>query len=310
MANLTASNLTSISKEMNSTQDKTQHGFRAVFLIVNITMNSITCPFTIALNVLVILAIKRRRSLQSNANIMLACLAVTDVLIGLEVQPALIIWNISLLVGTKENFPEFGKFQEFFVPWLVLSACLHLMAVVWERLVAIKFPYRYPHVLTKRNIKLAILFCWIYSGSCRIVMYVIGRKSIIYGIFATHIPITCVIFVSSSYVVLYSETRRHQRMIKTQRISQEHAEKFLKDSKALKTTVLVVAAVGLCFLPMSLYIILINYHNKCKLPDNLDATSVNTVTHSRRSIPSMFVKSIKKLPFDFGVVYNTKLVKY
>ena len=51
------------------------------------------------------------------------------------------------------------------------------------------------------------------------------------------------------------------------------------------------------------------YYIKTMLPDNLDATSVNTVMHSRRSIPS-FVKSIKKLPFDFGVVYNTKLVKY
>ena len=34
--------------------------------------------------------------------------------------------------------------------------------------------------------------------------------------------------------------------------------------------------------------------------------SVNTVMHSRHSIASMFVKSIKKLPFDFSVVYNTK----
>ena len=50
--------------------------------------------------------------------------------------------------------------------------------------------------------------------------------------------------------------------------------------------------------------------NKCKLKDNLDATSVNTVMHSKRSIPSMFVKSIKKLPFDFSVVCNTKLVNF
>ena len=42
----------------------------------------------------------------------------------------------------------------------------------------------------------------------------------------------------------------------------------------------------------------------------LEATSVNTVMHSRRSIPSMFVKSIKELPFDFSVVYNTILEKY
>ena len=32
--------------------------------------------------------------------------------------------------------------------------------------------------------------------------------------------------------------------------------------------------------------------------------------NSRRSIPSMFVKSIQKVPFDFSVLYNSKLVKY
>ena len=41
------------------------------------------------------------------------------------------------------------------------------------------------------------------------------------------------------------------------------------------------------FLPLQSWV-----QNKCKLPD-FDATSVNTVMHSRRSIPSMFVKSIK-----------------
>ena len=87
-----------------------------------------------------------------------------------------------------------------------ISSCLHLMAVVWERLAAIKFPYRYPYVLTKRNIKLAISFCWIYSASCRTSMVLLlGTKSgSLYGIVGVHVPIACVIFVSSSYVVLYS----------------------------------------------------------------------------------------------------------
>ena len=49
---------------------------------------------------------------------------------------------------------------------------------------------------------------------------------------------------------------------------------------------------------------------KIKIKIKKKKTSVNAVMRSRRSIPSMFVKSIKELPFDFSVVYNTKLVKY
>ena len=51
-------------------------------------------------------------------------------------------------------------------------------------------------------------------------------------------------------------------MIKAQCASQEDVKRFLKDSKALKTTVLVVVAVGLCFLPMILYGILIKYEKR------------------------------------------------
>ena len=262
MTNLTASNLTSITKEIDSsTQDERQHGFRAVYLIINVVINTIACPFTVGLNMLVIVAIKRRPSLRGNVNIMLACLAVTDVLTGLTSQPSIIIWNLSQLSGTEERFAVFFMFKWFFFSWLALSSCLHLMAVVCERLVAIKFPYRYNQVVTKRNIKLAILFSWIYSVTCRIVLYQIGIKSSLYGIYAAHIPTACVIFVSCSYAVLYSESRRHKKLIKAQCLSQEDVERFLKDSKALKTTVLVVAALGLCIMPGTLYLVLRHYVN-------------------------------------------------
>ena len=64
-----------------------------VSYIVTIIINSITCPFTVLLNVLVIMAVKRRPRLQTNANILLACLAVTDALTGLTSQPSFILWK-------------------------------------------------------------------------------------------------------------------------------------------------------------------------------------------------------------------------
>ena len=72
MVNFTASssNLTNTAKETNSTmQDKKQVTFSVPFLSINIIINIITCPFTVGLNALVIIAIKRRPRLQSNANV-------------------------------------------------------------------------------------------------------------------------------------------------------------------------------------------------------------------------------------------------
>ena len=255
MVNFTASssNLTNTGKETNSTmQDKTQDTVSVAFLSINIIINIITCPFTVGLNAFVI---KRRPRLQSNANVLLACLAVTDVLTGLTSQPSSVIWNVSLLVGAADIVAVFRDLQTFFFALLAYSSSLHLIIVVCERLVAIKFPYRYPYILTKRNIKLAILFCWTYSVLCRIGVYAMDKTSLLYFIFLSHILNVCVVFVTFSYVVLYFETRRHQRMIKAQHLSQEDVERFLKDCKALKTTVLVVGVDGLCLLPGNMYFV-------------------------------------------------------
>ena len=57
-------------------------------------------------------------------------------------------------------------------------------------------------------------------------------------------------FISTSYLILFREALRHQKMIKAQQLPQEEVERFVKESKALKTTVLIVSTVNLCFLPM------------------------------------------------------------
>ena len=88
MNNLPASNLTNIS------QATTMPVPVNVGYIIAIIFISITCAFTVVLNVLVIMAVKAKPRLQSYANVLPAFLALTEVLTGLLVQPTFIIWRI------------------------------------------------------------------------------------------------------------------------------------------------------------------------------------------------------------------------
>ena len=63
-------------------------------------------------------------------------------------------------------------------------------------------------------------------------------------------------FILSSYLTLYLETLRHRKMIRTQQLPQEEEERFNKENKSLMTTVLVVGAFKLCFLPAIAVLIL------------------------------------------------------
>ncbi|XP_078346862.1 adenosine receptor A2a-like [Oculina patagonica] len=241
----TMGNFTELNFTSNRTNDfSNYYGMKEVSLIITIIINIITCPLTVLLNVLVIMAVKRRPRLQSYTNILLACLAATDVLTGLTVQPSFILGKTFELLGLtyEANYTDRG----FHTPLIVvISVCssLLLMLVTCERLIAIKFTMHYSYIVTSRNIKLAVISVWIFSLSCE-VFRIVSRILLV-----PLVLISCVLFISSSYAILYHETLRHQKKIKTQQLPQEEVERFAKESKALKTTVFVVGAVVLCLLP-------------------------------------------------------------
>ena len=244
MTKLTGSNFTNIS-EMTVQND--------ISVIIIIIINAITCPFTVVLNVLVIMAVKRRRRLQSRTNILLACLAATDAVTGLVVQPSLIVWktfNFLNFNGIESSVAS--DFHKFCLRSLTVCSSLHLILITFERLIAIKFTMSYPHIVTKRKIEVAVIVCWAFSFMSQGIRYT-SFNSILR--FMTHLILSlamtfCVLFNATTYAILYRESRRHESQIKTQQLPQEEAARFVKENKALKTTVLVVGAVLLCFLPM------------------------------------------------------------
>ena len=222
-----------------------------VSYITTIIINGITCPFTVLLNLLGIVAVKRRRSLQTKTNILLACLAATDALTGLVVQPSFVLWTTFRLIGRSDNHTV-RDFHNSSLRSLAVCSSLHLMLVTCERLIAIKFTMQYPYVVIKRNIQVAVISIWIFTISCDLGRRIRTEAVTFFNGLVALILLACIIFILFSYAILYRETLRHQKKIKMQQLPQEEVERFLKERKALKTTVLVVVAVTLCFLPVPL----------------------------------------------------------
>ena len=207
-------------------------------------------------NVMVIMAVKRRRRLQTNSNIFLACLAATDALTGLITQPAFILWKTFGLTGGEDHIRASRLIYAAAMQALSACSCLHLMLVTGERLVAIKFTMHYPFIVTKKTIKVAVISCWIVSLTpvSFKFMGVPKIQSLAVPGFLLFVVSSCIIFVVFVYAVLYLETRRHHKLIKGRQMPQEEVQRFLKENKALQTTVYVVGAVAVCYLPLALQI--------------------------------------------------------
>ncbi|XP_078375899.1 alpha-1A adrenergic receptor-like [Oculina patagonica] len=253
MDNISSSSFTNITNKLVniSKEVKARNVIYEVTFIINVIINSIACPLTVLLNVLVIMAVKRRPRLQSNTNILLACLAATDVFTGLVTQPLFLLDKMFEFLGMTKFETQFYFFWAFSLRVLTVCSCLHLTLVTCERLIAIKFTMRYPYLVTGRNIKVAVIAAWIFSlfnGTSRLINS--DAMNAFAKFFVPPTIFSCVLFIFCSYLILYRETLRHQKKIKTQQLPQEEVERFAKESKALNTTVFVVGAVALCFVPV------------------------------------------------------------
>ena len=253
MVNFSSANSTNITNT-TSREGDTADGPSVAGAIIVIIINTITCPFTVLLNVLVIKAVKSTPRLRTNSNVLLACLAVTDALTGLLGQPLFVLWKIFLLFGLSDS----GTVEICFattVIVIVTASYFHLMLVTLERLLAIKFTMQYPNIITDEKMKRAVLVVWILAfinGTFRVL-----KMSLVVRFFSVLLTLSCILFLAFAYFVMYRETRLQQEKIKTQQLPQQEVERFNKENKALKTTVFVVGAVIFCLLPLCFCLILL-----------------------------------------------------
>ena len=101
--------------------------------------------------------------------------------------------------------------------------------------------------------KIAVLVVWIIAstyGVLRRMKKVLAARS-----FTGLLTISCILFLTFAYLIMYRETARHKEKIKTQPLPQEDVERFLKENKALKTTLFVAGAVFVCLLPVGFFFV-------------------------------------------------------
>ena len=72
-----------------------------VSTLVAIILNIVTCPLTICMNLLVIVAVKTKPRLQTVYNFLLCALAATDMVVGAVIQPIYAVDEMSLLTGSS-----------------------------------------------------------------------------------------------------------------------------------------------------------------------------------------------------------------
>ena len=205
-------------------------------------MRSLSRLPTVMLNALVLIAVATRPRPRTPSNPLLASMAGTDLFTGLVVQPLAIAVQVKRILGdgpfcTLESVYVIFRFSAVFI------ACSFLVLIAVDRYIAVKKPLRYRHIVTKKRIKIAVIFILAinaFSLIMDIVWAVVEIEIELHIAYCKAIDVTMgvmgllyIVIIGYTYGYIYSESRRQKKRLKNDQLSHEEAEQVQKTTKQL-----------------------------------------------------------------------------
>ena len=255
-----------------------------------IAINVFTCPFTILLNILVMVAVKTKRQLRTKSNIALACLATTDLMVGLALQPVTIaLFTLIRLQGNEARNTACTLTDATIAVSIpcILASLYHLLLISGERYLAIKHSFAYDTGLVSEvRIIIASGVAWFAATIILPVDFISeANKQFMSAItvFVIFVFIPVMIYFNVS---IYQEVRRNEKHIIANQVSVEAKAKLLKNKKSFYTTAIVLLTIILCYIPFNVSLAIL-----AAFKDEIPATEAHivfSVTSSLVALNSLF----------------------
>ena len=251
---------------------------RAVF-VFRIILNAISCPFVILLNILVMVAVKTNRRLRTKSNVSLACLATTDLVVGLVVQPLQIIRYSFMLKGeTDITCGWIHKITVAVILRCVIASLNHFVLLSAERYIAIKHSFAYENLVTEARIIVASGLVWAAA--------IIPPMEDFWPANVRNVAMFAVLFMQVIFLALvvyfnvsvYREVRRNEKQIIANQVSLEVKEKLLNNKKAFYCTIIVLLAVFLCYFPANIIVVILISLMNDSIPITVTSVMLNLVS--------------------------------
>ena len=202
------------------------------------------------LNIVAIYAIRKTSSLSKNFKKLLLSLAVSDLGVGLLVQPMYIAFIMDSQQNNATNDTNNVIYLAFLIPVnLFIDASLFsVTALCADRFLAIYLHLRYQELVTYKRVAAVVVSIWVISALISLIRLFIP-KNIMYMSFAI-IMSACIITATSTSVKLYLTLRRHIDQIQIPQVAQNDQEESVqRKRKSAMASLYVYLVFIVCYLP-------------------------------------------------------------
>ena len=226
-------------------------GFETVVL-ANCILNAPLMLLSIIGNALLLVAIMRTPSIRSPSVIFLCSLAVSDLLVGLVVQP---VYIVEQMVKTVPKLQEAVGGMGFAGCGVSLWT---ITAITVDRFLALHYHLQYPNLMTTSRAIYTIITIW-----CIITLFsfsILWSLSVYY-FFATFCITICLLVCLVCFIKIYRIVRRHQLQIHVQQQAVENStdaknHHIRQSTRSAKNIFIYFLAMILCYSPFSIVVII------------------------------------------------------
>ena len=246
MANITADG--NHTRKLNQALSASPAAVFELFSALNIFL-SITAAVG---NVLILIALKNVSSVHPPTKLFFRCLAVTDLCVGLIVQPFYATYIMSHIIKMNTNVLNYIS---SLVGGIGVTLCgvsgLTSTAISVDRLLALLLGLRYRHVVTLRRVCVVITCFWIFVLSCGWLS--VWRIDIAYAA-SSVISILCLAISTFCYTRIHLKLRHQQAQVQNnvpqgQQNQQGIALNKARYKKTVSSIMWVQLALAACYIP-------------------------------------------------------------
>lgn len=183
-------------------------------LIIYAVFNGFLILPTVLLNVLIILAVLKTPSLQTPSFILLSSLTLTDIIIGLVIEPLQIAISIIDMLKIEATFCRIILPIRHVSVSLIIASFYTLVAMSFDQFFAIHSKMRYKAIVTKSRVRLIALAIWIFSFACGFLSVTTFVSTLLP--FASAIVVLTFIGVCFCYIKSYKTLKTHCTRVASQ----------------------------------------------------------------------------------------------
>ena len=219
--------------------------------IANCIISMLLPIFTITGNLLLLVTVLKNRQLRKNvSNLLLVSLSITDLTVGVFIQPATTVPLMRVLVKQAGTICLFqGRIFFDVIGLLCTSASVQgLFLLNIDRYIAIVYPFKYPTLVTTRKTRYVIAASWTLSFFVTVLFIPEKTRSLGKTSWCVVAVLACLAIIVC-HVKLAKVASKHKKSIVDQRNSLQQFQDKSHELKLFYTVGILTLALLVCFAP-------------------------------------------------------------